>query len=112
MSGVLRPWSGQVLFDGIEREEAPRELLNASFAKVDQSVLLFNGTIADNIRFWDSSIPAADVVLAAQDACIASDIEGKPKGYGHMLSEGGRNLSGGQRQRMEIAVRSRPIRAS
>ena len=103
VSGVLRPWSGQVLFDGIVREEAPRELLNASFAKVDQSVLLFNGTIADNIRFWDSSIPASDVVLAAQDACIASDIEGKPKGYGYTLSEGGRNLSGGQRQRMEIA---------
>ena len=103
VSGVLHPWSGQVLFDGMPREEMPRELLNASFAKVDQSILLFSGTIADNIQFWDSSIPASAVLRAAEDASLASDIEAKPRGFGYTVREGGGNLSGGQRQRMEIA---------
>ncbi|MGH9279514.1 MAG: ATP-binding cassette domain-containing protein, partial [Acidimicrobiales bacterium] len=103
VAGLLHPWSGEVLFDGLTRESIPREILTASVGKVDQSILLFSGTVFDNIRFWDDSIAAADVVAAAEDACIAADIHAKPGGFGHRLTEGGRNLSGGQRQRLEIA---------
>jgi len=103
VAGLLQPWSGEVLFDGLPREAIPREVLTSSLAKVDQSILLFSGTVIDNIRFWDEAVPAAAAVEAAEDACIAADIQAKPDGFAHRLSEGGRNLSGGQRQRLEIA---------
>jgi NHLM bacteriocin system ABC transporter peptidase/ATP-binding protein len=103
VSGLLEPWSGEVLFDGLARDAIPREVLTASLGKVDQQILLFSGSVVDNIRFWDESIPAPDVVAAAEDASIAAEIEAKPGGFGHHLAEGGRNLSGGQRQRLEIA---------
>jgi ABC-type bacteriocin/lantibiotic exporter with double-glycine peptidase domain len=75
----------------------------ASLATVDQSILLFSGSVADNIRFWDSSIPARDVVRAAEDACIAAEIQAKPGGFTYQVAEAGRNFSGGQRQRLEFA---------
>jgi ABC-type bacteriocin/lantibiotic exporter with double-glycine peptidase domain len=103
VAGLLQPWSGEVLFDGQPRQALPREVLSASLGKVDQSILLFSGTVIDNIRFWDEAILAADAVRAAEDACIATEIQAKPDGFGHRLAEGGRNLSGGQRQRVEIA---------
>src|SRR5947207_2651604 len=103
VSGLLQPWSGEVLFDGQARDAIPREVLSASLGKVDQSILLFSGTVIDNIRFWDDAIPASSAVLAAEDACIATEIQAKPDGFGHRLAEGGRNMSGGQRQRLEIA---------
>jgi ABC-type bacteriocin/lantibiotic exporter with double-glycine peptidase domain len=43
------------------------------------------------------------VVRAADDACIAEEIEAKPGGFAHHVAEGGRNFSGGQRQRIEFA---------
>jgi ABC-type bacteriocin/lantibiotic exporter with double-glycine peptidase domain len=103
VTGLFRPWAGQILFDGQPREEIPPEVMAASLTKVDQSILLFSGSVADNIRFWDSSVPAHDVIRAAEDACVAADVQAKPGGFGHQVSEGGRNFSGGQRQRLEIA---------
>ena len=103
MVGLFHPWSGQVLFDGVAREAVPREVIAASLAKVDQSVLLFSGSVADNIRFWDESISPRDVVRAAEDACIAEEIAANPGGFGYRVAEGGRNFSGGQRQRLELA---------
>jgi ABC-type bacteriocin/lantibiotic exporter with double-glycine peptidase domain len=103
VAGLLQPWSGEVLFDGQARPAIPREVLSASLGKVDQSILLFSGTVIDNIRFWDEAILAADAVRAAEDACIAAEIQAKPDGFGYRLAEGGRNMSGGQRQRLEIA---------
>jgi ABC-type bacteriocin/lantibiotic exporter with double-glycine peptidase domain len=103
VTGLFQPWSGEILFDGLPRGEIAPEVMAASLAKVDQSILLFSGTVADNIRFWDQSIPAREVIRAAEDACVADDIQAKPGGFGHHVSEGGRDFSGGQRQRLEIA---------
>jgi ABC-type multidrug transport system fused ATPase/permease subunit len=44
-----------------------------------------------------------DVYAAAEEACIHNDILARPKGYQHLIEEGGRNWSGGQRQRLDIA---------
>lgn len=103
IAGLHRPWSGQVLFDGVDREDLPESVVSASLAKVDQSILLFSGTVADNIAFFNTAVSATDIAEAVRDASIDEEIEAKPGGFAHRLSEGGNNLSGGQRQRLEIA---------
>lgn len=101
VSGLFRPWSGTVSFDGSPMDEVPREVLTGSVAVVDQDIVLFNDTIANNIRLWDTSIEDYEVILAARDAGIHEVIMQRDGGYNAVLSEGGRDLSGGQRQRLK-----------
>lgn len=102
-AGIHEPWSGEVLIDGVERGRIPHEILSGAVAKVDQNIMLFSGTVADNIAFFDPTVSAADIAQSAEDACIAGEIQSKPGGFTHQLAEGGRNLSGGQQQRLELA---------
>ena len=83
--------------------EIDKNVFYGSLAVVDQDIILFEDTIANNIKMWDSSIEDFEMILAARDAQIHDDIMARPKGYQHRLIEGGRDFSGGQRQRMEIA---------
>ncbi len=103
VAGLYEPWSGEVLFDGVSREQLPRRLLSNSIGMVDQEVFLFGGTIKDNVTMWDSTIPATNLTLACRDAAIAETIEGRDGSYLSPVQEGGANFSGGQRQRLEIA---------
>ena len=103
ITGLYQPWSGEILFDGKPIREIPREIFTGSVAMVDQEIVLFEDTIANNIRMWDESIEDFEVILAARDAQIHDDIMQRPGGYNAKLIENGRDLSGGQRQRVEIA---------
>ena len=103
ISGLYRPWSGQVLFDGKPIEQIDRAVFTGSVALVDQEIILFEDSIANNIKMWDSSIEDFEMILAARDAQIHNDIMQRPGGYQGTLLEGGHDLSGGQRQRLEIA---------
>jgi ABC-type bacteriocin/lantibiotic exporter with double-glycine peptidase domain len=102
-AGLYRPWSGEILFDGRPRQDWPREALARAVAYVDQDVVLFEGSIRDNLTMWDPSTGDATVHDAARDAAIGDEIGAREGGLDAPLQEGARNLSGGQRQRIEIA---------
>ena len=103
VAGLYEEWSGEILFDGVKRREIPRPVIVNSLATVDQDVFQISGTVRQNISMFDKSVPSADIVQAAQDACIHDDIIQLQGGYDAEVSEGGLNFSGGQRQRLEIA---------
>lgn len=103
ISGLYKPWSGSITFDGKTIEEIPREIFTGSLAVVDQDIVVFEDTIAENIKMWDSSIEDFEMILAARDAQIHNDIMVRDGGYNCKMLEGGKNMSGGQRQRLEIA---------
>lgn len=103
ISGLYMPWSGEILYDGKPINEIDRSVFTSSVAVVDQDIILFEDTIANNIRMWDTSIEDFEVIMAARDAMMHTDIVDRDGGYEHKLIEGGMNLSGGQRQRLEMA---------
>lgn len=102
LSGLCTQWSGSIEFDGKTIDEIDRDVFVGSLSVVDQDIVLFDDTVAENIRMWDSTIEDFEVLLAAKDAEIYDDIM-KDGGFQKKILEGGRNMSGGQRQRIEIA---------
>lgn len=103
ISGLYKPWTGEILFDGKPIENIKREVFTSSLAVVDQDIIMFEGTIAENIKMWDKSIEDFEMILAARDAQIHNDIIEREGGYDSAVIENGQNFSGGQKQRLEIA---------
>ena len=103
ISGLYKPWEGEILFDGKPIEEIDRSVFTGSLAVVDQDIILFEDTIANNIKMWDDTIEDFEIIMAARDAQLHEDIMRRDGGYSYKITEGGKDFSGGQRQRMEIA---------
>ena len=103
IAGLYQPLTGEVLFDGVPRQEISRAVLTNSIAMVEQEILLYAGSVRDNLTLWDSTVPDEQIQQACRDAEIEEAILAMPYGYDAQLLEGGQNLSGGQRQRLEIA---------
>ncbi|MGH9160366.1 MAG: NHLP family bacteriocin export ABC transporter peptidase/permease/ATPase subunit [Vicinamibacteraceae bacterium] len=103
VSGLYKPWSGEVLFDGVRREDLARDLIVNSVAVVDQELFLFGGSVAENVTMWDPTIPPLRLAHACRDACIDDVVAAREGGYASRVQEGGGNFSGGQCQRLEIA---------
>ena len=103
ISGLYKPWSGEILFDGKPMSQIDRGVFTGSLAVVDQDIILFEDTIANNIKMWDSTIEDFEMIMAARDAQLHEDIMQRDGGYNYRITEGGKDFSGGQRQRLEIA---------
>lgn len=101
--GLYEPWAGQVLFDGRPRRAWDRTVITRSVSFVDQQIMLFDGTVRENLTLWDESVPQDALIAAARDACIHHDVASRSGGYEAAVAGDGRNFSGGQRQRLEIA---------
>jgi NHLM bacteriocin system ABC transporter peptidase/ATP-binding protein len=103
ITGLYPIWSGDITFDDKPRGEIDSHTFRSSVAMVDQDITLFEDTVANNIRLWDTSIEDFAVILAARDADMHGAIVSRPDGFNHPVRENGKNFSGGERQRLEIA---------
>jgi ABC-type multidrug transport system fused ATPase/permease subunit len=97
------PDSGRLLFDGRDARDYALPELRNQLAMVPQDVILFGGSIADNIAYGKPGASAEEIIDAARKANAHEFIEGFPEGYRTLVGERGIQLSGGQRQRVAIA---------
>jgi subfamily B ATP-binding cassette protein MsbA len=106
------PTAGTVLIDGVDIREYALHDLRAQMSLVTQEVVLFNDSIANNIRFGARDVDAAAVEAAARSAHVMEFAAELPDGLDTMVGDRGMLLSGGQRQRIAIAralLRNTPI---
>lgn len=97
-------WEGKLTLDGVPIEEVRLQSLRDQIALVNQQVVLFNGTIADNIAYGAMANASREAVLAAAEAAHVTEfLDRLPNGLDTQIGEGGVLLSGGQRQRIAIA---------
>ena len=97
------PDSGEILFDGRPSSQFPLSQLRSQMAVVPQDVLLFGGSIRDNIAYGRPGARQEEIVEAARQAHAHEFIMSFPEGYETLVGERGVKLSGGQRQRIAIA---------
>lgn len=103
LSGLYQPWSGQILLDGKPLSAYDPAVLSETIASVDQEIVLFEGSLRDNLTLWREDYTDQQLMQALELACLAEEIRRRPDGLDTEVKEGGRNFSGGQRQRLEIA---------
>jgi ABC-type bacteriocin/lantibiotic exporter with double-glycine peptidase domain len=103
LTGLYRPTSGRVLYDGIDLEGLELTSLRRQLGIVLQQPYLFADSIRNNIAIGDEGLPLQRIVEAAEKAHIHDFVETLPLGYDSPLADGGASLSGGQRQRLALA---------
>jgi ATP-binding cassette, subfamily C, bacterial LapB len=101
--GLYEPDSGQILIDGIDINQIDPADLRKNMSYVSQDIMLFRGTVKDNITFTATHASDGAMIRAAQISGAAEFIKKHPKGYEMPIGERGMGLSGGQRQSVGIA---------
>lgn len=95
--------SGSILVDGQKHTEMDMQTLRGSIGYVPQEVLLFTGSIRENIAWGNAAASQAEIEQAAAAAQIHDTVAGLPQDCDTALGQRGVNLSGGQKQRLSIA---------
>lgn len=103
ITGLIDPSHGQVLINGRDAATFARSRLRRGVASVAQDDVLYAGSLAENIAFFDPEMNFEKVVEAARLACIAPEIDAMPMQYETLVGDMGSALSGGQRQRILLA---------
>lgn len=94
---------GRVLVDGVDVREIDPDTLWDKIGLVPQTVYLFSGTVASNLRYGKPDATDAEMWEALEIAQAREFVEAMPDGLDSAISQGGTNVSGGQRQRLAIA---------
>ncbi len=103
LTGLRSPSSGTITVNGVAVDGERDRALSGAVGFVPQDVVLIEGTVTDNIRFFRAEVTDDDVRRAAERAHILDEIEQLPQGFETRLSADTIQLSGGQRQRIGIA---------
>jgi len=101
--GLYEPDSGQILIDGIDIKQIDPADLRKNIGYVSQDIMLFRGTVKDNITFRATHASDGAMIRAAQISGTSEFIKKHPRGYEMPIGERGLGLSGGQRQSIGIA---------
>ena len=101
--GLYEPDSGQILIDGIDINQIDPADLRKNMSYVSQDIMLFRGTVKDNIIFRATHASDSAMIKAAQISGTSEFIKKHPRGYEMPIGERGQGLSGGQRQSIGIA---------
>ena len=101
--GLYRPTSGALLVDGIDQRQVDPAELRRHIGYVQQDVMLFYGTLRENITMSAPLADDAEVLRAAEVAGILELVNQHPEGFDMLVGERGESLSGGQRQGVAIA---------
>lgn len=94
---------GSIRIDGVDIREYDVYELRSRLGVIPQKAFLFNGTIADNIRFGKPDATEEEIIQAAKTAQAYDFIMEKEHGFEEEITEGATNVSGGQKQRLSIA---------
>ena len=97
------PTSGEIRIDGVNTQDVTLTSLRRNIAVVSQDVILFDGTIRDNIIYGTPDATNDDIAKAVEAAALKDFIASLPEGLNTPVGEGGCRLSGGQKQRVSIA---------
>lgn len=101
--GLLPATEGEILIAGIPLKKLGTDQLRKMIGTVLQDDVLFAGSIADNISFFDPHPDRAWIAACAQRAAIAAEISAMPMGFNTLVGDMGTVLSGGQKQRVLLA---------
>lgn len=109
----VTPTSGQVLIDGVPVEQCTLRSLRSQLSLVSQDVVLFNGTVAENVGYGAlHEASHAEIRSALEAANLGEFVDSLPEGMDTRVGENASTLSGGQRQRLAIAralIKNAPI---
>jgi ATP-binding cassette subfamily C protein LapB len=103
MMKFYQPDSGSILIDGTEIHQIDPAELRHHIGYVPQDVVLFHGSIRDNIVIGAPHVDDAAVLRAAKLSGVMQFVDGHPEGFDREVGERGERLSGGQRQAIAIA---------
>jgi ATP-binding cassette subfamily B protein len=106
------PLSGKILFDGVDLARADPRAVRRQIALVPQDVVIFAGSVRENIRLGRPDAGDAEIEKAGTLALVEEFVQFMPRGYDTEIGERGVTLSGGQRQRIAIAraiLRNAPV---
>ncbi|MDI6785371.1 MAG: ABC transporter ATP-binding protein [bacterium] len=100
---LYEPTSGKILIDEFNIKDVKIESLRNQIGVVSQEIILFGGTVKENIAYGKMEASLEEIIEAAKVANAHDFIIMLPQGYDTIIGENGYNLSGGQRQRLAIA---------